>query len=469
MKLHIANLGAVKEATIDLSKKLTVFCGPNGTGKTWVAYVVHGLLAEQNSIYNGPVPDIDALNSEGQIEIEIPPAVAYSELQTTVNDLPKNIQQMLPVPVDKQQELFGNFKIKTVESAESFAKRFYKEEITTTVDVFAGILIELLKPANSTAITLKQPFGGLHLPLWKTFMSRIMSNIARSLATYPTVSSTILPVERSSVFTFNKELGLQQQALVERLLQNNEDSGSAKELSTFLNGRKTRYPKAVRDALIIADDISNISKTASPYYDFGVEVEQNLLQGKVGIGSDGEVSFSPNNAAGKSFSFQLSSSAVKTLSSLIVYLKHQAKPNDLLIIDEPELNLHPNNQILLARVFARMINQGMRLLISTHSDYIVRELNNLIMLSGDEPALKKVAHELGYRNDERIDKSDIGVYLFRFQEDGGQVVVEPVEVADNGFEIATIEHTIKDLNRVSEELYYTMKYGEQVNGDSTGH
>ena len=35
MKIQIKELGAIKEATIDLSKKLTVFCGPNGTGKTY--------------------------------------------------------------------------------------------------------------------------------------------------------------------------------------------------------------------------------------------------------------------------------------------------------------------------------------------------------------------------------------------------------------------------------------------------
>ena len=47
MKIHIKELGAVKEGTIDLSKKLNVFCGPNGTGKTYMAYVIYGLLKSQ--------------------------------------------------------------------------------------------------------------------------------------------------------------------------------------------------------------------------------------------------------------------------------------------------------------------------------------------------------------------------------------------------------------------------------------
>ena len=101
----------------------------------------------------------------------------------------------------------------------------------------------------------------------------------------------------------------------------------------------------------------------------------------------------------------MSSSSVKTLSGLVVYLRHIAKKGDVLIIDEPEMNLHPDNQRRLARIFARMINNGLRLIISTHSDYIIRELNNLIMLN----ALfgRGLEIETGYSRIEAIDKNQV--------------------------------------------------------------
>ncbi|TAH21648.1 MAG: hypothetical protein EAZ08_02790 [Cytophagales bacterium] len=40
MIFKIQNLGAVKEAEIDLSKDLILLCGHNNTGKTYVAYAV---------------------------------------------------------------------------------------------------------------------------------------------------------------------------------------------------------------------------------------------------------------------------------------------------------------------------------------------------------------------------------------------------------------------------------------------
>ncbi len=131
----------------------------------------------------------------------------------------------------------------------------------------------------------------------------------------------------------------------------------------------------------------------------------------------------------------------------------------MLIIDEPELNLHPDSQIILTRIFAQLLNRGFRLLISTHSDYIIRELNNLIMLSTATEAMKKKAKELRYKDDEHILSTDVNVYLFNYRS-RGKVSVKSIPVEDSGFEVETIDMAINSLNKISEELFYTMKYGE---------
>lgn len=45
MKVTIRNLGTIKEMDISL-KPLTIFIGPNNTGKTWTAYMLSGILGE---------------------------------------------------------------------------------------------------------------------------------------------------------------------------------------------------------------------------------------------------------------------------------------------------------------------------------------------------------------------------------------------------------------------------------------
>ncbi|OKZ80092.1 MAG: hypothetical protein BHW07_03835 [Clostridium sp. CAG_433_25_7] len=54
-------------------------------------------------------------------------------------------------------------------------------------------------------------------------------------------------------------------------------------------------------------------------------------------------------------------------------------PFSLALLDEPEMNLHPENQRKIARVLAMLANYGIKIVITTHSDFITRELSLLVM------------------------------------------------------------------------------------------
>ena len=43
MKVTVQKLGVIQKADIDL-KPLTIFIGPNNTGKTWLAYILAGIF-----------------------------------------------------------------------------------------------------------------------------------------------------------------------------------------------------------------------------------------------------------------------------------------------------------------------------------------------------------------------------------------------------------------------------------------
>ena len=82
------------------------------------------------------------------------------------------------------------------------------------------------------------------------------------------------------------------------------------------------------------------------------------------------------------------------------------------MIDEPELNLHPANQRALARLLARLVNNGIRVIISTHSDYLIREINSLIMLSQEHPQHADLIEKYGYSEAETLTPEQVGAYLF---------------------------------------------------------
>lgn len=106
------------------------------------------------------------------------------------------------------------------------------------------------------------------------------------------------------------------------------------------------------------------------------------------------------------------SSGVKGLIGLSLYLQYNAQVGDLLVIDEPEQNLHPNQQLAITEFIAMLVNSGIRVAITTHSTFVVEHLQNLI-LAHDLKEKDKIVGDL-YLKDEKalLDKKKVGVYLF---------------------------------------------------------
>ena len=158
-----------------------------------------------------------------------------------------------------------------------------------------------------------------------------------------------------------------------------------------------------------------------------------------------------------------SSSAVRSLLDIGFYLRHVAKKGDLLIVDEPELNLHPKNQRRIARLFARLVNLGVRVFATTHSDYIVKELNLLIMLNQDKPHLKRIAEKERYQPDEFLDFTKVKVFIAErpFVETGsrrqkmGHPTLVPANVEPElGIEARSFDETIDQMNEIHDAIVW---------------
>ena len=442
MNIKIQNLGAIKEACINLNKRLTVFCGPNNTGKTYVSYIIYALTNENMSL---PLLLDEKLLQQfletGKFGLDLDIDKLYEFRENQLKLIHDSLDSIFGISEEKVKSYFSDFSISFLVDKDEFKQKILAEEFSLMVPV-NDLVVNVVKKTSDLSVTVEnvseKKITGSYVDVIRY---KLYTHICSLLAFYPITSSCIFPVERNSIYTFNKELSIQRNVLIDQM----QELSSKKNYNPFdiLFKRTTRYPMAVRDGLEIAD-----------------ELEKELLHGKVSISKDGEVLFASEKAKSTRIPIHLTASIVKTLASLTFYLRYWAKENDLIIIDEPELNLHPDSQIVLARIFARLLNNGFRLLISTHSDYIIRELNNLIMLSGVRSEIVQKARELGqYREDEYISASEVSAYLFNYQK-RGKVVVKSIEVSDAGFEVATIDEAISRLNAVSEELYYMIKYGE---------
>ena len=118
------------------------------------------------------------------------------------------------------------------------------------------------------------------------------------------------------------------------------------------------------------------------------------------------------------------SSMVSELAPVVLYLRHVVSPGDLLIIEEPESHLHPEMQALFTRQLVAAVQSGVRILITTHSEWILEELANLVRLS-ELPTDQREGiedPEISLRPDQ------LGAWFFEPSEEAGGSVVREISL-----------------------------------------
>jgi hypothetical protein len=263
------------------------------------------------------------------------------------------------------------------------------------------------------------------------------------------VRAYIAPAERTAINIFSKELALNKNKLLSGLLKSGEN---ANKMLDSLRNQVDRYPQPIRDNLEIAEDLLFLSRNNSEFGFLADELEQDILKGKIIISPEGEIKYIPNNAPEQSLELSLTASLVKSLANIVFYLRHLAQAGDYMIIDEPELNLHPDNQILMARFLGRLVNEGISVIASTHSDYIVMEISNLIMLASPAEKTADLIKQYGYAENQLLKPEQVGALLFT---EYGEIP-NKITVTETGLEIETMNKVVDNLNKSSEGIYFAL-------------
>ena len=120
------------------------------------------------------------------------------------------------------------------------------------------------------------------------------------------------------------------------------------------------------------------------------------------------------------------SSMVSDLAPVVLYLRRAVNPGDTLIIEEPESHLHPAMQVEFIRQLAAVTRAGVRVILTTHSEWVLDELSNLTLLSQlDESRRDGIPGA-----DCALDPESVGVWLFRPKKRPKGSAVEEIPFGD---------------------------------------
>lgn len=492
LTVSVENFGPIREGTVEL-RPLTVFVGPNNSGKSYMATLVYSLyrtlIPSLSEEYYSPfLPTrrqrdvltrlfrderIAKLRQDKQLQRGL--AKWYREQPrrrkdstASVLSLPEAAQSVLDALVDEYfddqlialgQELTRCFGTRVRGLTSSFSRsdsfgirvNSTKSNWTLEFHIADGKLV-----GHHTGVAIEDVYADYKPTLLRTLlMSRKIEETPLEMLiddllaqTYfyfaQSVSQSIyyLPAARSGILQNHRALA---SALVQGSSRAGLESLSVRELTG-----------AVRDFISYIMNLNPRRGRPRAVQETASFLEREIIAGKISIqGSTKlkypEIFYRDDTAR---YALHRTSSMVSEIAPIILFIRHLTRPNDTLILEEPESHLHPASQVQLALGLARLLNGSVNLLLTTHSDYFLQQLSNLIKL-GTVPSDRM--GRFGYSDKEVIPVSAVGAYLFK--EDGNEPgsVIESLKItAADGIPEDTFVHVAEVL------------YNEMVNLDRQG-
>ena len=413
MKVTIEKMPPIASGSFDV-RPLTIFIGPNNTGKTRAGLLVYALAKALESPFNS---GRSSLWPAGVLREE---AACYDpDRQSVPEALAEHalfvFQVAFPLLVD---DLLG---LDSAASSSSAA--------SVSVETNAGKTV-VLRTAGNRSTTDLAPFQDLTelAAAWEQFGDRRFESIEsqqpeqrfwRAIRTnrgLPAGAAYYLPAGRGALA---ESWGF--------LLENALDGASS--------ARSAHLTRRVGDYLGLLLRAAQRAAAAKPG-DFRLDVvvdliEREILHGRIATTGSQAVplplvfsNIFADEADRYTIDLGRASSSVNEVGPLAMILKSIVSSGDLIVLDEPEAHLHPENQRRIAHALVRLANAGVTIIAPTHSHTIVHEVSD--MIRANRLGFEKAA-ELGYDKSDLIDSSKAGLYVFRDEESGARIEEVPFD------------------------------------------
>ena len=423
--INVKNFGPIEEAEIDL-RPLTVFVGESNTGKTYLAALIYALhkhfegisqLPWSNSLtsfFSFTYRSRDHFSKSQREALEKETLEALEKLNTPgrpfkYSDLPQWIHTVLESRLTDQEDFTNELKRCFDLEAVSKLIRFtgsQDNEMSVSLSVHERNqtcwTFEVRDAGSGPAITGHINPDIILLNAKRKTEFHEISDVERLFQTLGTrrlrrEGSYYLPAARSGIMQSH---GVIATALIKRATRIGIDR---LEVSTF-SGMIGDFLEQIVQYKERDGSSKEISRVAE-------QLETDLLEGKIEVKRPTpeaypEFLYRPNQAE-EALRMSHSSAMVSELAPLVLFLRGVIGRDDLLIIEEPESHLHPGAQTKIAQTLARLVQAGVRVLITTHSNWLLKQISNLIR----EGELRKQGEPTSESAD-YLKAEDVGAWWF---------------------------------------------------------
>lgn len=499
LELSVSNFGPVSEALIEL-RPLTIFVGPSNTGKSYLASLIYSLHNSLNGFYGQPnnwpfLPEqfwagrlnemqsqSYKLSEDNARDImnwfgEAKDGVLFSEeKEPGLLELPESVSALVRPLLrdefilganldDELARCFGvdqtvdlrrygqgidtHFKLQGFLPTEEHEGSPFSYNFSLTkqgAEMSASIPEEPCLQADVRNFRENFRFHWLREEHWpedvpEVIFGSVQLLIALSRAVF---SGLVDPVSRPAYYLPAGRAGVMHahQVVVRSLIAGASRAALRPDPNiAVLSG-------VLGDFLDQLVSLASRSPDASKDYAFlAKRLEHSMIQGSVYVDRSTNIDYPSFSYRPEGWDRNLplinTSSMVSELAPVVLYLRHLVKEGDLLIVEEPEAHLHPEMQAVFTRQLVSAVQSGVRILFTTHSEWILEELANLVKLSElPNESRKGIASP-----DTALSPDQLGAWFFEPNEEAGGSVVREITLDE---ELATLP---AGFGRVTQKLY----------------
>jgi predicted ATPase len=418
MKLQydLENIGNIDKASITI-KPLTIIAGKNSSGKTFVTKSLYTILSHVKKNYFDEVLIKSFLMIEKSLDVKMKEKFEKDSL--FIIDL---IQEILYCYFDEQEEFLRRHEQYFLEFKDTILNYFRNENIPTELDKVLNSFIYITthhKEASLIAIKEKLEIG-----FKKNFQITNLTNLIKD-SNNKDITLTIKNICKTIIINNEIEVSLENNNIVKNI--NNVvffDSpvyikirkalekkslprlnyNARKDDDKYLKG----YPEYI-DTLYNDLDLEYIDK--ADFDEISQEI-QKIISGKLTVTASGDINYT--DSQNNTIPLSLTAMGISNIGLIDLLLRNNViNKGSFLIMDEPEVHLHPEWQVVLAQLLYKIAKSGANIILATHSLDFLKAFENILKeeneIAEDIIAINKMPYDETFSELSELEK--VGIVL----------------------------------------------------------